>query len=179
MNHVALMRGINVGGRNKLPMKDLAGYFSDAGCSDVRTWIQSGNVLFKAEKRVLKGLAAQITRRITAEFGYRIPIVLRTAEELSEAIVNNPFVKPGVDDSAHFVMFLAEEPSAAMAADLDPARSPGDEFYLRGRDVYLYLRTGAADTKLTNAWFDKKLGTVSTSRNWRTVLKLQELAGSF
>jgi uncharacterized protein (DUF1697 family) len=177
MSHVALMRGINVGGKNKLPMKELAGYFADAGCSDVRTYIQSGNVIFRAGNPVLKGLTGQITERIATEFGYKVPDVLRSEEELSDAIANNPFLKPDADENAHYMMFLGDIPAAEAIARLDAGRSPGDEFHVRGRDVYLYLRTGAADTRLTNAWFDKQLQTVSTARNWRTVLKLQELLG--
>ena len=174
-SYVALMRGINVGGKNKLPMKDLAGYFSDAGCVDVKTYIQSGNVIFRAEKRLAKELAETITKCVEGEFGIQVPVVLRTAEEIDDAIGNNPFLKPGADENAHYVMFLADEPTVGLVAGLEPERSPGDEFHVRGRDVYLYLRTGAAKTKLTNAWFDRKLKTVSTARNWRTVLKLQEM----
>lgn len=173
--NIALLRGINVGGKNNLPMKDLAQFFTEAGCTNVRTYIQSGNVVFEAEAPVLKKLADEITRRIQAKFGLQIPVVLRTAAELHEAIRNNPFLALPPNDKAHYLMFLAAVPRAEKTLQLEPDRSPGDEFLLRGRDVYLYLRNGAAQTKLTNAWFDRKLGTVSTARNWRTVLKLQEL----
>jgi uncharacterized protein (DUF1697 family) len=174
-SHLALLRGINVGGTNKLPMKDLAGFFTEAGCTEVSTFIQSGNVIFRADQRTLKGLHARITQRITEQFGYRIPVMLRTAQELADAVANNPFLTPVADDNCHYLMFLADEPGADDVRSLEPDRSPGDEYFVRGRDVYMYLRTGAAHTKLTNAWFDRKLKTVSTSRNWRTVLKLREL----
>ena len=124
---------------------------------------------------MLKELADEITRRIQGQFGYQIPVVLRTAAELHEAVISNPLMALPPNEKAHHVMFLAAVPDAEKAMQLEPDRSPGDEFLLRGRDVYLYLRNGAAKTKLTNAWFDRKLGTVSTARNWRTVLKLQEL----
>ncbi len=173
--HVALMRGINVGGKNKLPMKDLAELFAGAGCGDVRTYIQSGNVLFSAPRGVLTKLPGLVAARIAERFGYRTPVVLRTADELAETIANNSFLTAGAAEETLHVMFLADVPSARAVGDLDPRRSPGDTFVVRGRDVYLRLPNGAARTKLTNAYFDSKLATVSTGRNWRTVTKLLEM----
>jgi uncharacterized protein (DUF1697 family) len=87
-------------------------------------------------------------------------------------------LKPdAVLESLH-VLFLADLPEASRVAVLDPERSPGDEYIVRGREIYLRLTTGAANTKLTNAYFDSKLATVSTGRNWRTVTKLLELMKS-
>jgi uncharacterized protein (DUF1697 family) len=166
---LALLRGINVGGKHKLPMRDLAGMFEDAGCRNVRTFIQSGNVIFDATSSVLNGLAGVIASRIEEQFGHKVPVILRTAQELREVASNNPY--PGAEDNLH-VMFLADRPSAAKIAALDPNRSAPDEFIVRGREIYLHLPNGVRDTKLTNAWFDSKLGTVSTGRNWRTVAKL-------
>lgn len=171
-SHVALLRGINVGGKNKLPMKDLAALFGEAGCVDVRTYIQSGNVLFRAPAPVAARLAVDARKRIAERFGLRVPVVLRSGEELRAVARGNPFLAAGAEAGSLYVMFLADAPAAARVARLDPARSPGDEFVVRGRDVYLRLRTGAAKTKLTNAWFDAQLSTVSTSRNWRTVQTL-------
>jgi uncharacterized protein (DUF1697 family) len=168
-SQVALLRGINVGGKNKLPMRELAGLFEDAGCANVRTFIQSGNVIFTATPKVSASLAAAITAGITERYGYRVPVILRTAQELREVVSDNPF--PGAEEILH-VMFLADRPSPAKIAALDPNRSAPDTFIVRGQEIYLHLLNGVADSKLTNAWFDSKLGTVSTSRNWRTVTKL-------
>jgi uncharacterized protein (DUF1697 family) len=173
--HVALMRGINVGGKNKLPMKDLAEMFAGAGCRDVRTYIQSGNVVFTAPRGVATKLPGLVAARIAERFGYRTPVVLRTADELRDAVANNPFLAAGAAEETLHVMFLADTPSARAVGDLDPQRSPGDVFVVRGRDVYLRLPKGVADTKLSNAYFDSKLATVSTGRNWRTVTKLLEM----
>lgn len=173
--HVALLRGINVGGKNVLPMKDLAQIFVDAGCAGPRTYIQSGNVIFKAPSRLLENLCGGITERIGVQFGYQIPVVLRTAAQLAEAISNNPFVKPGADLKLLHVLFLADLPKAANIAKLDPDRSNPDAFVVRNREIYLHLPNGAAKTKLTNGYFDSRLATVSTGRNWATVLKLLEL----
>jgi uncharacterized protein (DUF1697 family) len=173
--YVALLRGINVGGKNKLPMKDLIALCTEAGCGDVRTHIQSGNVLFSAAPKLAGGLAADIARRIEAECGFGVPVVLRDAAELAAVPHDNPFAK-GTDPDHLHVAFLATAPSKAQIAALDPQRSPPDRFAVRGRDIYLALPNGVARSKLTNAYFDSKLATVSTLRNWRTVLKLIELA---
>lgn len=171
MKHIALLRGINVGGKNRLPMKDLSRLFTEAGCTGVGTYIQSGNVIFDATPQVLKRLAARVGHGIELEFGCRTPVVLRTGEELEQAVRNNPFR----EDEVHLV-FLADQPDPAAVAALDPARSPGDRFVVTGREIYLHLPRGVARTRLTNDWFDARLRTASTMRNWRTVLNLLERA---
>jgi uncharacterized protein (DUF1697 family) len=173
--YVGLLRGINVGGKNKLPMKDLAAMFVAAGCGDVRTFIQSGNVIFKSDATLSRRVPDLVAAQIAERFGYRTPVVLRSAEQIREVIRANPFVEAGTDEDALHVMFLADLPKAAAVAALDPERSPGDTFVVCGRDVYLRLPNGGAKTKLTNAYFDSKLVTVSTVRNWRTTTKLLEL----
>lgn len=173
--HVALLRGINVGGKNMLPMKDLAAMFTAAGATDVQTYIQSGNVVFRAGAASAKRMPALVTAAIAAKFGYQIPVVTRTAAEFVAVLAANPFLKRAADPRALHVAFLADTPTAAQAAALDPKRSVPDEFALRGRDLYLYLPNGAGRTKLTNAYLDRTLGTISTGRNWNTVQKLAAL----
>jgi uncharacterized protein (DUF1697 family) len=175
--HLALLRAVNVGGNNKLPMKDLADMFVTAGCGDVRTFIQSGNVLFSADPETAARLADVIAAEITTRFGYRTPVILRTTEQLREAVANNPFVAQGVPEDWLHVMFLADRPSQSRVETLDPIRSPTGTFAVLGREVYLQLPRGIAEAKLTNAYFDSKLATVSTIRNWRTTTKLLELMG--
>jgi uncharacterized protein (DUF1697 family) len=173
--YVALLRGINVSGKNMLPMKALAEIFQSAGCEAVRTYIQSGNVLFAAEAKFAADVPALISGRIEAEFGYRVPVVLRSQAELSAAIAANPFFGPEVDPKALHVYFLAETPTPGAVATLDPDRSPPDRFAVVGREVHLHLPNGMGRTKLTNAWLDAKLKTLSTARNWNTVLELRDL----
>jgi uncharacterized protein (DUF1697 family) len=170
------LRGINVGGKNKLPMATLAAMFAAEGATSVTTFIQSGNVVFDAPAKLLATIAARMTAQIEKKLALRVPLVLRSAAELREAVARNPFVAAGVDENELHLMFLADKPAAKLIAALDANRSPGDTFALVGRDLYLRLPNGVARTKLTNAYFDKALGTVSTMRNWRTVLKLCELA---
>ncbi len=173
--NLALLRGINVGGKNKLAMKDLTRLFAEAGCSDVCTYIQSGNVMFNAPRAVMPKISDLITKSIEKSIGCRIPVVLRTVEELGEAIRNNPFIAAGVPEKMLHVYFLAKLPEAADVAALDANRSLPDTFTVRGREVYVQLPNGMARTKLTNAYFDSRLSTVSTARNWSTVIQLYEL----
>ena len=176
--NVALLRGINVGGKNKLPMKDLAAMFREVGCSDVRTYIQSGNVVFRAGPALAQDISSVISELILERFGYRVPVVVRTAGELQEIVKVNPFVHSGTEANKLLVFFLADRPDQTLVDGLDPNRSPGDEFVVVGREVFLHYPNGVARSKLTNAYFDSRLSTTSTGRNWRTVNKLLEMATS-
>jgi len=172
---VALLRGINVGGKNKITMNDLADIFRAAQCRDVLTYIQSGNVIFTVDPPALDLLPSVITAHIAERFGYTIPVVLRTAQQIGDVIRQNPFLTEGIAEDTLHVMFLAAQPLAAAVDGLDPDRSPPDSFSVHGQEIYLQLPNGAARTKLTNDYFDTKLSTISTGRNWRTVTKLFEL----
>lgn len=173
--YVALLRGVNVGGKNKLPMKDLAALFEALGCRAVRTYIQSGNVVFRATPEVYVGLAARVVKGVREGFELDVPVVLRGAEALERAIAANPFLAAGCEPESLHVMFLRDTPDEARASKLDANRSPGDAFALIGREVYLRCPNGVARTKLTNDYFDRALATVSTVRNWRTVLTLRDM----
>jgi uncharacterized protein (DUF1697 family) len=173
--HLALLRGINVGGKNKLPMKDLVEMFVAAGCADLRTYIQSGNIIFTADPRLSAQLCDLITKQIATRFGYRTPVVLRTAKQLRDVFLNNPFLEAGEAEETLHVLFLGDLPTPDRVAGLDPDRSPPDTFIVRGQEVYLRLPNGVAKSKLINAYFDSKLSTTSTGRNWRAVTKLHKL----
>ena len=174
--NIALLRGINVGGKNKLPMKDLAAMFREAGCEDVRTYIQSGNVIFRAVPALAKGIPSLISQSIMDRFGYSVPVVVRTARDLQQIVEGNPFAQVEFEANKLLVLFLADVPDSALVESLDPDRSPGDEFAVVGREVFVHYPNGVARSKLTNAYFDSKLSTTSTGRNWRTVSKLLEMA---
>lgn len=176
--YLALLRGINVGGNNKLSMQHLVKLFSEAGCRDIRTYIQSGNVVFKAAPALAADLGTELSQRILEHAGLRVPVVMRTRDELAGVVLRNPFLESGADPAALHVMFLADQPSAQAIEGLDPRRSPSDSFAVIGREIYLHCPDGLARTKLTNAYFDAKLETTSTCRNWRTTLKLLEMANA-
>jgi uncharacterized protein (DUF1697 family) len=169
---VGLLRAVNVGGKNKLPMGELRALFESLGHSEVSTFIQSGNVIFTADDSVTpKQLEAAIERR----FGFQITVVLRTASELEGVVKANPF---GSADPSHLhVGFMAEKPSAAVVAMLDTERFRPDEFAIHGAELYLHLPNGMARTKLP-AYIDRQLKIPTTVRNWNTVNKLIELSAS-
>jgi uncharacterized protein (DUF1697 family) len=173
--YVALLRGINVGGKNLLPMADLVALFSTERCAHIRSYIQSGNVVFTAEDACARTLESAIPAAIFKRFGFSPAVVLRAAGELEQIVASNPFAD--ADTGLLHVGFLTSAPDRTAIASLDPDRSPGDSFVVRGREIYLHLANGMGKTKLTNAYFDSKLKAVSTFRNWRTVKKLIELAG--
>jgi uncharacterized protein (DUF1697 family) len=156
-------------------MKDLTKMFADAGCGGVAAYIQSGNVIFTAAPGLASRIASPITAQIKKRFGYEVPVILRTADELKKVISNNPFLKAGAAEKELHVMFLADAPDATRIRTLDPDRSPPDTYQVRGKEVYLRLPNGAGRSKLSNQYFDSKLATVSTARNWRTVTALVDL----
>ena len=174
--YVALLRGVNVGGKNKLPMRDLTVMLTLAGCEAVENYIQSGNVVFKAGAVLAARIPTLMASGIEERFGYRVPVV--TAEELRDIVRGNPFLNAGADAERLHVAFLADAPGSDRVAQLDPDRSPPDAFFVRGREIFLYCPNGLARSKLTNDYFDSKLATTSTVRNWRTVLTLQAMADS-
>ncbi len=174
---VAFLRGINVGGKRKLPMAALADAFAALGAADVRTYIQSGNVAFQASEEVARALPERFAQLSAERFGFAVPAAVRSRQELREVANGNPFADDNADEKALHVVFLTDLPAAAAVARLDPERSPPDAFTVRGRDIYLRLPNGMARTKLTNAYFDAVLGTTSTARNWRTVQAMVALAG--
>lgn len=170
--YVALLRGINMGGKNMLPMKDLCALFEELGCKDVRHYIQSGNVIFKAPPTLAARIPDKAARGIGERFGLSVPVVIRSLAEMREVSRHNPFLDSGQSHDRLAVGFLAELPDAARAAALDPHRSPPDSFAVRGREIYLCCPNGLGQTKLTTNYFDSKLKTVGTFRNWKTVLTL-------
>jgi uncharacterized protein (DUF1697 family) len=170
---VALLRGINVGGKNILPMKALVEIFRQSGAEDVKTYIQSGNVVFRHAHP--DKVAAKVRAQIAEQFSLKVPVVIRSAAEIAATLSANPYLQQGIDPSWLHVMFLADQPSAELIARLDPTRSSPDEFTLIGRDLYLHLPNGAAKTRLTATYFDSTLKTTGTQRNWRTVVTLSDM----
>ena len=172
--YVALLRGVNVGGKNKLPMADLRDIFTAAGCAAVQTYIQSGNVVFEAAQDLAERVPEIVTRAIRRRFGYETAVVMRSSEELRRVVSSNPFDTSG-DPRFLQVAFLEDTPGAEAVSRLDPQRSPPDAFAVRGRNVHLHYPNGVARSKLTNEYLAAQLQTVSTMRNWRTVLSLLEM----
>jgi uncharacterized protein (DUF1697 family) len=156
-------------------MAELVELFGSADCREVRSYIQSGNVVFEASPRVAARVAQRVGDAIRERFDFEAPIVLRSLEALDAVVRCNPYLPRGAPESALHVVFLADTPDAERVRELDPKRSPADSFAVHGCDIYLWLPNGVAQSKLTNDYFDSKLKTVSTGRNWRTVTALHAM----
>ena len=178
--YVALLRGINVGGNRKVPMARLREVVSEAGFGDVRTYIQSGNIVVTSPSRSVAAITGRLEEAIAGAFGFSVPVVVRSAAQLDAVLAGNPFLVPRPRAGAEHlhVMFLSGVPDPPRVAALDPERSPHDEFELRGQELYLHCPRGVADSKLTNDYLVRTLGVQATGRNWRTVTALHELAAS-
>jgi uncharacterized protein (DUF1697 family) len=156
-------------------MKPLAALFEALGAEDVRTYVQSGNVVFAGRGPGLT--AAAIEQRIAADLGVAVTVLLRTRRELAAVVAANPFLASGADPAKLHVTFLAERPAADRRREL-PEESGPDALRVHGREVYLHCPNGYGRTKLHNAFVEKRLGVAATTRNWRTVTTLLDLCGA-
>ncbi|MEM1262927.1 MAG: DUF1697 domain-containing protein [Pseudomonadota bacterium] len=174
---IALLRGINVGGKNILPMRTLRDLLNELGYTDIKTVIQSGNCVFRARSKSAKRVAADIAKAINTAFGFRPQVLCLTGADLSKAIASNPYRSAAANDgkAVHFY-FLSE---AAMSADLDALRAlcdTSEAFELTDQVFYLLAPNGIGRSKVA-ARAEANLGVPVTARNFRTVQKLAALAG--
>jgi uncharacterized protein (DUF1697 family) len=173
--YVALLRGINLGARNKVAMADLRALFEALGAEDVSTYVQSGNVVFTSCAGATE-LTGRIEQRIRADLGLDVKVLVRTQSELAKVAAGNPFGGGDRDVTKLHVTFLAEKPDRPRVRGLDQDLAAPDELRVVGREVYLHCPNGYGRSKLTNAFFEKTFGVPATTRNWRTVSKLAELS---
>jgi uncharacterized protein (DUF1697 family) len=174
---IALLRGVNVGGHNKLPMKPLQAALAASGLTDVATYLQSGNIVFSHSGTHAK-LAAQISDVIAAKFGFRPSIKLLRHAELTAAATANPFpeAEQAEEGKTLHLFFLDGAPAADRAAALDALSTPSERWALVGQVFYLHAPEGFGRSKLA-LQAERKLQTGATSRNWRSVCALLEMAG--
>jgi uncharacterized protein (DUF1697 family) len=174
-SYVALLRAVNVAGKT-LKMEDLRQVASSLGHTDVSTYIQSGNVVFKCPRTNPAKLARQIEERLARDLALETTVLIRSHQNLAEIAANNPFLRQGHDPSKLHMTFLATQPTAEAAVRLTlPAGEP-EEFSLQGHDVYLYYPNGYGRSKVSNAYIERRLGVPATTRNWATLLKLRDLS---
>jgi uncharacterized protein (DUF1697 family) len=172
---IALLRGINLGARNKVAMADLRALFEELGADDVSTYVQSGNVVFRSTRSRAQ-LRQATVEGISERLGLDLTIVLLTNAELARLEQGNPFASSQPDPVKLHVTFLAERPQAGRVRELRKLEFEPDEFEVAGTAVYLHCPQGYGRSKLSNAFFEKQLGVAATTRNWRTVKALAELA---
>jgi len=178
--YIALLRGINVGGKNIIKMAELKRVFESIGLCDVKTYIQSGNVLFKSNETE-KSLNDKIENEIERVFGISVKVVLRTAVELEQVISNCPFsvdevreAKASSEVEILYVALLAHNPLKEKIECIDAYKSESDKYRIVGREVYLLFHNSIRNSKLANNLY--KLNVPSTVRNWKTLSKLNVLA---
>jgi uncharacterized protein (DUF1697 family) len=171
--YVALLRGINLGKARQIGMPRLTEILTQRGYADVRTHLRSGNVVLESPLGEAE-LAADVRRAIEEEFGFDVPVVVRTGAELAAILQGDPFATEATDPARYLVTFMAEPPPPDKVDALPPADVGG--YLVRGRELYLWLPDGIANTPLASWNWDKLLGVAGTARNWNTVTKLAELA---
>jgi uncharacterized protein (DUF1697 family) len=172
---VALLRGINVGGNNPLPMKELSALLTGMGLRDVQTYIQSGNVVFRCELKNKATLAAKISAAIKAQHGFAPHILLLEAAELKKAMEGNPYQEAESAPKSLHLFFLDEAPSQPDLKSLDTIKADNERYKLAGKVFYLHAPDGVGNSKLA-ARAEKLLGVTASARNWNTVCKLAEMA---
>ena len=174
--YVSMLRGINVGPHKRIKMDRLGASFEALGFERVETYIQSGNVVFKSGKISTAELSKKIEEKLEGDFGFSIPVVSRTAKEMSATVKNNPFLRErGIEAERMHVMFLSDAPAAERLKKLAEVATPPERTSCSAREIYLYLPNGVAESKLMKSNLEKILGVVPTTRNWRTVKELARM----
>lgn len=172
--YVSLLRGINVSGQKQIKMAELKGLYESLGLAQVETYVQSGNVIFESAEPDPAQLASLIEGGIQQALGYEVTVFIRTPADLKRLVESNPFLKDQhADTTPLHVTFLHTPPADPT---LDRPDSGRDEFRIAGREVYVFCPDGYGKTKLSNAFFERKLKTSATTRNWKTVTTLNDLA---
>jgi uncharacterized protein (DUF1697 family) len=173
--YAALLRGVNVGA-TRLAMADLRRIVTDLGHSEVKTYLQSGNVVFSSPPTKDDILAEGIARKLTDELDLRVPVLVRSGDELAAVAAASPYAGRQDDPTRVLVAFLAAAPSPARVRDLAAPAGENVEFTVDGREIHLHFPDGGyGRTKFTNAHLEKKLGVVATTRNFKSVLALRDL----
>jgi uncharacterized protein (DUF1697 family) len=174
---ISMLRGVNVGAHNRIKMDALRALYESLKLTDARSYVQSGNVLFRTKEKNTAQVAKKIQDAIERKFKFRPEVVLRTADELRKAITGNPFVsRRDVEPGKLLVTFLAAEPAPEAQATLRSLRDYPEELHLVGRELFIYFPNGAGKSKLAWASIAKLLKTTGTARNWNSVMKMLEMA---
>lgn len=173
--YIAMLRGINITGHKIIRMEDLRASFEALGFRQVKTYVQSGNVIFEARKDA--NLVGKMEKRILADYGFNVSILLKAPREMARVIRNNPLLKiKGIDDSRLYVTFLSGPVPPTAESALQGLATGPERFHVGRHEIYLYCPNSYGETKLSNTAIEKKLGVIATTRNWRSVNALLALA---
>lgn len=174
--YIGLLRGINVSGQRIIAMKDLKALLIKAGYEDVMTYIQSGNIVFKSGETNKKTLAKDIGEVIEKHYGFAVPLLILTGEEVEKIIKKNPYNDGKKDITKLHTTFLDTMPEKKLLETTRDEKFQSDEFYIDNTIIYLYCPDGYGMTKFSTMFFERKLGVTATTRNWKTLLELEKLA---
>lgn len=173
--YVSLLRGINVGSQKRVNMDTLKKIYTEIGLQNVRTYVQSGNIIFSTDAENF-GSKERIERGIKKTTGFDVQVFIRTRDQLAELLVRSPF--KGKDETKLHVTFLSQKPAGVPMAELNAAKIGAEEFSLSGQEIYLFCPNGYGVTKLSNSFFERKLKVSATTRNWKTVNTLLTMLSS-
>jgi len=172
--YISMLRGINVSGQKKIRMVELRSLYEALGMENVQTYVQSGNVVFDSPEQVATKLRESIEAQIESAFGFSVPVLIRTGDEFRRVIENHPFA--GEEAVRVLVTFLYERPEKSKLEELSHYKDKVDAFAIGDQEIYLFCPGGYGKTKLSNTFFEKKLDVVATTRNWKSVNALYQMA---
>ena len=174
--YISILRGINVGGHKLIKMQALTKLYEDFGFKNVKTYIQSGNVVFQAKQTDSTLLEEMISKKITEIFTFEVPIIVKLQKEMAKIHKNNPFIhEKNYDTNLLHVTFLSQKPKQADIAKIT-GDFGNDEFIISDKAVYLYCPNSYSNSKLTNTFFENKLKVSATTRNWKTTTELLNMS---
>ena len=180
VTYISMLRGINVGGQRKIKMEDLISLYESLGFKYVKTYVQSGNVIFASPQEDPRELSKSIEAKIKQGFNFDVAVLLRTMAELHRIINDNPFLEEkGMETDKLYLTFLSGAPTGLGVGKVNEKNGGSDKFIVSNREIYLYLPHFYAKTKFSNDFFERKLCVAATTRNWKTVNALLDIAKKY
>lgn len=174
--YIALLKGINVGGHHILKMEALRQYCEELGWKNIKTYIQSGNIVFQTQESNPNILSQQLEEKLAKHFDFPVPSLVLSVVELVEVFNHNPYIKMGdIDIDKLYVSILSALPDEESVEQIDGGMFSPDEFTIIGRAIYLHVKDRISESKYSNTFFEKRFNTQVTTRNWKTITKLFEL----
>jgi uncharacterized protein (DUF1697 family) len=173
--HVAMLRGINLGPNRRVPMAELRALLSGAGYEDVRTYVQSGNIVLASAARPAR-VERELRTLISGRFGFDVPVIVRSRAQLAAVVKADPLGHVVEDPKRYQVSFLAEKPPAELVRRMEERAAESERVVAQGREIYAWHPDGVARSKLWNELAGRGLGITATARNWTTVTTLLDMA---
>jgi uncharacterized protein (DUF1697 family) len=178
VTYISFLRGVNMTGHNSIKMTDLSALYVNLGLKDAETFIQSGNVIFNDVGDITpSALSLNIEKAILKRFNYKVPVMIRTNQELIDLFSSNPFLgETNFDPAKMAVIFLHESPTETQIQKVANIDYPPDKFKINDREIFIYCPNGFGRTKLYTNFFEKKMGVIGTARNWKTITTILNIA---